>query len=502
MGVVKMKKISKGIIYGIVLIGGVGTVSYTFKNESKILEENKLIMEDIDKLDYNLDNLYNNIAKMNELQSLQAEKVENNSIENNLSKSSLLEDDFKRCKFDVLSFWSETYKKDKLYYDNEPETSIVESSNNYYLESDGVIEEISLEEDRDEETYTILEGAESIPSPENSESNNDVEETSAVEEPDLEKTFIVISVSKYYNSNTTNNIKYEIFNGTESLGDTDSNIDIKNLKLDSGYSNSRIDLLELNGRYDINDLTYQVSLRNGENTISLDGLKEVKITEDKVSDDYILEYIDGEPIVFIKKEPIIGANRIEILENIRESVVEETSIEDSTAVEETTQEVRSTQEIRNIGPGETSVAEESSEESKAEIIRRPKIIKIKETDELFTLSYNFECWGSSSTLQKINDSIVKVVDNQNIDVGLDCIDNIQCKFNDSKFNIDESNKFIEFDFAVNLQIVRSKLNNYLASSEQPEISSNTINTFKNGFDKRFSLRLTNDNVDILLRLQN
>ena len=121
---------------------------------------------------------------------------------------------------------------------------------------------------------------------------------------------------------------------------------------------------------------------------------------------------------------------------------------------------------------------------------------------MFTLSYNFECWGSSSTLQKINDSIVKVVDNQNIDVGLDCIDNIQCKFNDSKFNIDESNKFIEFDFAVNLQIVRSKLNNYLASSEQPEISSNTINTFKNGFDKRFSLRLTNDNVDILLRLQN
>lgn len=493
-----MKKLSKGIVYGIVLIGGIGTVSYTYQNEEKFLEENRLIMDDIDKVDYNLENIYDNIAKMNELQSLQAEKVDNVNSDSNLSRSSLLEDDFKRCKFDILGFWNETYKKDKLYYDNEPETTVEESNNNYYLESDGVIEEIPVGNEVEEsETYTILEGAESIASPENEESSEDI-----VEEPDLERTFIIVSVSKYYNSNTTSNIKYEVFNGTESLGDTDTNIVLKNLKLDSGYSNSRIDLLELNGTYNMNDLTYQVSLRNGENTISLDGLKEISLTEDIVSDDYILEYIDNKPVVFIKKEPIIGANRIEIIENIRESIVEETSesseesLEDSgTSIEE------SASEVRYVGPGETSVAESNNDETKVEVIRRPKIVKIKETDELFTLSYNFECWGPSDVLKKINDSYVRIVDNQNIDLELDCIDNVQCKFNDSKFNIDESNKFIEFDFAVNVQILRSKLNNYLASNEQPEISSNTINTFKNGFDKRFSLRLTNDNMDLLLKLQ-
>lgn len=511
-------KINKGIIYGVCLIGGISTCSYIIKQEEKVLEENRVLMDDIDKLDYNLENLYDNIAKVNELQSLQAEKTDDLLGQATVSKSSLLEDDFKRCKFDVLGYWVETYKKDKLYYENEPETSVEESTINYYLESDGAIEEIQVGEE-ESESYTILEGAESIPSDENSNSSGDVTssnesetEVEVVEEPDLEKTFLIVSVSKYYNSATTSNIKYEVFNGTESLGDTDTNIGLKNLKLDSGYSNSRIDLIELNGRYDMSQLTYQVSLRNGENTISLDGLKEVTFTEDKVSDDYIVEMIDNEPIVFIKKEPIIGANRIEIIENIIESVVEEssTSVEESASMEESgvngsgnaSREIsRETREGLR-GPGETK-AVETSEETKAEVVRRPKVVKIKETDELFTLSYNFECWGPSEILKKINDSVVTIVDNQNIDVDvpLDCIDNIQCKFNDSKFNIDESNKFIEFDFAVNIQILRSKLNNYLTSNNQSEISSNTINTFKNGFDKRFSLKLHNDNINILLKLQ-
>lgn len=492
-------KINKGIIYGLCLVGGMGICVHTLKQEVIVIEENKDLMQDIDKVNYNLENLYDNIAKINELQSIQAERADNVSEQVNVNKSSLLEDDFKRCKFDILGYWVETYKKDKLYYDNEPETTEEESTLNYYMESDGAIEEIQVN-DSDEKSFTILEGAESIPSEEMSSIES---ETEIVEEPDLEKTFIIISISKYYNGSTTNNIKYEIFNGTESLGDTDTNIALKNLKLDSGYSNSRIDLLELDGNYDMSQLTYQVSLRNGENTISLDGLKELTYTEDKISDDYIIEIIDNMPVVFIKKEPILGSNRIEIIENIKESVVEE-STESSIEEHSTDGNIENSGSgtvIGNVGPGES--IEESSviETVQAEIVKRPKIVKIKETDELFKLSYNFECWGPSSAIKKINDSVITVVDNQNIESVIDCFDNIQSKFNDSKFNIDESNKFIEFDFSVNIQILRSKLNNYLLANNQSEISSNTINTFKNGFDKRFSLKISNDDVNIILKLQ-
>lgn len=147
-------KVIKGVTYGIALVCGVGLIVYENKQDRKVLDENKVIMSDIDILDYNLNNLYDNIVKMNELNSLDSEENQDNNLsEYSISKSSLLEDDFKRCRFDILNFWVETYKKDKLYYDDEPETEVEESVNTYYLESDGDIEEIAINEDDSSESY-------------------------------------------------------------------------------------------------------------------------------------------------------------------------------------------------------------------------------------------------------------------------------------------------------------------------------------------------------------
>lgn len=474
-------KVIKGVTYGIVLVCGVGLIVYENKQDRKVLDENKVIMSDIGILDYNLNNLYDNIVKMNELNSLDSEENQDNNLsEYSISKSSLLEDDFKRCRFDILNFWVETYKKDKLYYDDEPETEVEESVNTYYLESDGDIEEIAINGDESSESYEILDGAESISS----------EEASSEVEPDLEKTFIIISVSKYYNSDTTSNICYEIFNGTESLGTTKDNITLRNLKLDSGYSNSRIDLLELDGAFDISQLTYQVSLSNGENTISLDGLKEIKLTDNKDTDDYNVININENNIVFIKKEPIIGSNRIEIIENIRESIVSNDEVKNNG---ESVDSTHDTSEISDIA---NRITQRSRKNNKPE-----RIVKIKETDELYTLSYSFDCWGPANVLKDLNNSSIQVVDNQNTDVSVDYIKNIQCKFNDSKYNIDADNKFLEVDFSINIQILRSEINKYLKENNQKEIDNNTINTFKNGFDSKFSLRLSNDTINVLLKLK-
>ena len=101
----------------------------------------------------------------------------------------------------------------------------------------------------------------------------------------------------------------------------------------------------------------------------------------------------------------------------------------------------------------------------------------------------------------MNISIIQVVVNKNTDVSVNYIKNIQCKFNDSKYNIDADNKFLEVDFSINIQILRSEINKYLKENNQKEIDNNTINTFKNGFDSKFSLRLSNDTINVLLKLK-
>lgn len=408
----------------------------------------------------NLVSIYNNgyklYKKVREDSIKISRSVDNNSV-------SLLETDFSYCKFNMLNMWTEEADDNDLYYKNEPEKPTEEST-----EQSEEGESTDNVGQADEETVE--------------------QATKTVEQKDIKpRTFIIIDVSGFYNDDTPNGMYFEFYKGNDLIGSSQYQDKIKRTIINK-VDNEVTFLFELPGLYSAGEIQYKPVASNDTNIVE-GNIQNTEVTDTKQHKGYSLLGKNGNIIAIIKKESAEGSNRIDLVD------VTEASTEGETTVpEESTSEL---EERITIGPGEsTSVSEEStsaSEESK-EVESKP--VKTYQK-EIYNLAYSFEAWGKSEELKKLNGSTVQVV-RKGTNEAADITDNLQVKFNDSKYRYgDTDDVFIELSFSVNMQISKDKIDSYLEGQSMKLIPNQTINTVKNRINSLFSLKVGNDVIDNL-----
>lgn len=425
----------------------------------------------------NLVNVYDNGYKLYK----KVKEDEGKEVKDNQVKSiSLLETDFNYCKFDVLGFWNEEAADEDIYYKNEPETTE------------------AIEEETEGESIEVGSGVEII-----------TEDTEIPKEI-KPRTFIIINVAGYYNEDTINGMYFEFYNGEDLIGTTKKNEDetSKNIEVTqiNKVNNETVLMFELPGSYKQNNIYYKPVVTNNTNIVEGE-LRDSTLTEVRQSRNYDIFDINGNSLLVIKKESTEGSNRIDLIDITEEETTEsetEESVEDTQPetkeVAETQLETKTIAETKKqeIGPGYTPEAETNETVSIKSIQSAVKKKYKKYQKEVYNLSYSFECWGKSDTIKELNGSAIEIV-RKDTGETVEVADNIQIKYNDSKYSLSESDDiFVELSFSVNIQIAKDKLNDYLQTNGLKQVSSQTINTVKSSLNSIFSLKVYNDGNKNLL----
>lgn len=425
----------------------------------------------------NLVNVYDNGYKLYK----KVKEDEGKEVKDNQVKSiSLLETDFNYCKFNVLGFWNEEAADEDIYYKNEPEATEV------------------LEEETEGESIEVGSGVEIIT------------ETTEIPKEIKPRTFIILNIAGYYNDDTINGMYFEFYNGEELIGTTKKDKDgaSKNIGVTqiNKVNNETVLMFELPGNYKQNSIYYKPVVTNNTNIVEGE-LRASTLTEVRQSRNYDIFDINGNSLLVIKKESTEGSNRIDLIDITEEETTEsetEESVEDTQPetkeVAETQLETKTIAETKKqeIGPGYTTEAETNETVSIKSIQSAVKKKYKKYQKEVYNLSYSFECWGKSDTIKELNGSDIEIV-RKDTGETVEVADNIQIKYNDSKYSLSESDDiFVELSFSVNIQISKDKLNEYLQTNGLKQVSSQTINTVKSSLNSIFSLKVYNDGNKNLL----
>lgn len=450
---------------GIGISGGllVATIVVNESDLSQVEDATNTIHNTNDNLVSIYDNGYKLYKKVREDSIKISRSVDNNSV-------SLLETDFSYCKFNMLNMWTEEADDNDLYYKNEPEKPTEES--------------VEQGADGDEAENSGRADEETVEQP-----------TEPVEQKDIKpRTFIIIDVSGFYNDDTSNGMYFEFYKGNDLIGSSQYQDKIKRTIINK-VDNEVTFLFELPGLYSAGEIQYKPVASNDTNIVE-GNIQNTEVTDTKQHKGYSLLGKNGNIIAIIKKESAEGSNRIDLVDVTEASTEGETTVpEESTSAPG--ERITIGPGVNRIGPGEsTSVSEESTAASRESKEVESKPVKTYQK-EIYNLAYSFEAWGKSEELKKLNGSTVQVV-RKGTNEAADITDNLQVKFNDSKYRYgDTDDVFIELSFSVNMQISKDKIDSYLEGQSMKLIPNQTINTVKNRINSLFSLKVGNDVIDNL-----